>query len=94
VEQPLEIRLGTLSYTVTMGTPGDDFDLISLFPCFRRHHLESRPARSLRDCAGEDETGVQTFNVVEAQLRLMPRTEYGRERQHLKWLRHLWHRLD
>jgi FdhD protein len=34
VEQPLEIRLGTLSYTVTMGTPGDDFDLISLFPCF------------------------------------------------------------
>ena len=28
VEEPLEIRLGDLSYSVTMRTPGDDFDLV------------------------------------------------------------------
>ena len=31
VEEPLEIRLGRLSYSVTMRTPGDDFDLVAGF---------------------------------------------------------------
>ena len=31
VEEPLEIRLGSLSFSVTMRTPGDDFDLVAGF---------------------------------------------------------------
>ena len=31
VEEPLEIRLGSMSYSVTMRTPGHDFDLVAGF---------------------------------------------------------------
>lgn len=69
VEEPLEIRLGSLSYSVTMRTPGDDFDLVAGFLVSEGVIWESGQLVSLRFCAGEDENGVQTFNVVEAQLR-------------------------
>lgn len=69
VEEPLEIRLGSLSYSVTMRTPGDDFDLVAGFLVSEGVIWESGQLVSLRFCAGEDESGVQTFNVVEAQLR-------------------------
>jgi FdhD protein len=69
VEEPLEIRLGSLSYSVTMRTPGDDFDLVAGFLVSEGVIRESGQLVSLRFCAGEDENGVQTFNVVEAQLR-------------------------
>jgi FdhD protein len=69
VEEPLEIRLGQLSFSVTMRTPGDDFDLVA--GCLGSEGIIWAPEQlgSLRFCAGEDENGVQTFNVVEAQLR-------------------------
>jgi FdhD protein len=66
-EEPLEIRIGSRSFAVTMRTPGDDFDLVAGFLVSEgiiRHQSE---LMSLRFCAGETE-GVQTFNVVEAQL--------------------------
>jgi FdhD protein len=69
VEEPLEIRLGNLSYSVTMRTPGDDFDLVAGFLLSEGVIWEPGQLLSLRFCAGEDENGVQTFNVVEAQLR-------------------------
>ncbi|TLM72711.1 formate dehydrogenase accessory sulfurtransferase FdhD [Pseudarthrobacter sp. NamB4] len=69
VEEPLEIRLGNLSYSVTMRTPGDDFDLVAGFLVGEGVIWDSGQLVSLRFCAGEDENGVQTFNVVEAQLR-------------------------
>ncbi|MBT2515164.1 formate dehydrogenase accessory sulfurtransferase FdhD [Arthrobacter sp. ISL-30] len=69
VEEPLEIRLGNLSYSVTMRTPGDDFDLVAGFLLSEGVIWEPGQLVSLRFCAGEDENGVQTFNVVEAQLR-------------------------
>ncbi|TLM84137.1 formate dehydrogenase accessory sulfurtransferase FdhD [Pseudarthrobacter sp. NamE5] len=69
VEEPLEIRLGNLSYSVTMRTPGDDFDLVAGFLVGEGVIWNSEQLVSLRFCAGEDENGVQTFNVVEAQLR-------------------------
>lgn len=69
VEEPLEIRLGGLSYSVTMRTPGDDFDLVAGFLVSEGVIWGPGQLVSLRFCAGEDENGVQTFNVVEAQLR-------------------------
>jgi FdhD protein len=69
VEEPLEIRLGSLSFSVTMRTPGDDFDLVAGFLVSEGVIWSPDQLVSLRFCAGEDENGVQTFNVVEAQLR-------------------------
>ncbi len=69
VEEPLEIRLGTLSYSVTMRTPGHDFDLVAGFLVSEGVIWDAGQLVSLRFCAGEDENGMQTFNVVEAQLR-------------------------
>jgi FdhD protein len=69
VEEPLEIRLGNLSFSVTMRTPGDDFDLVAGFLVSEGVIWNPDQLISLRFCAGEDENGVQTFNVVEAQLR-------------------------
>ncbi|RAN71153.1 sulfurtransferase FdhD [Bacillus sp. SRB_336] len=68
-EEPLEIRLGHESFTVTMRTPGDDFDLVAGFLVSEGIIYAPEELISLRFCAGEDENGQQTFNVVEAQLR-------------------------
>ena len=78
-EDPLEIRLGNLSFSVTMRTPGDDFDLVAGFLVSEGVIWSADQLVSLRFCAGEDENGVQTFNVVEAQLRPdVPRPDTGR----------------
>ncbi len=69
VEEPLEIRLGHDSFSVTMRTPGDDFDLVAGFLLSEGIIFAPEQLISLRFCAGEDENGQQTFNVVEAQLR-------------------------
>ncbi|MDO5752761.1 formate dehydrogenase accessory sulfurtransferase FdhD [Arthrobacter sp.] len=69
VEEPLEIRLGHESFSVTMRTPGDDFDLVAGFLLSEGIIHEPEQLISLRFCAGEDENGQQTFNVLEAQLR-------------------------
>ncbi len=69
VEEPLEVRLGQLSFSVTMRTPGDDFDLVAGFLVSEGVIWEPEHLVSMRFCAGENEDGVQTFNVVEAQLR-------------------------
>ncbi len=68
-EEPLEIRFGSMSFAVTMRTPGDDFDLVAGF-LVSEGIISSQPDLvSLRFCSGEDELGRQTFNVVEAQFR-------------------------
>lgn len=69
VEEPLEIRLGKLSYSVTMRTPGHDFDLVAGFLVSEGVIWKPEQLVSLRFCAGEDASGAQTFNVVEASLR-------------------------
>lgn len=69
VEEPLEIRLGHESFSVTMRTPGDDFDLVAGFLVSEGIIFAPEQLISLRFCAGEDQNGRQTFNVVEAQLR-------------------------
>ena len=79
VEEPLEIRLGNMSFSVTMRTPGNDFDLVAGFLVSEGIIWAPEQLVSLRFCAGEDADGVQTFNVVEAQLRPdVVRPETGR----------------
>ncbi|MCT9870482.1 formate dehydrogenase accessory sulfurtransferase FdhD [Paenarthrobacter aurescens] len=66
-EEPLEIRIGGQSFAVTMRTPGDDFDLVAGFLVSEGIIRSQSELISLRFCAGEKD-GMQTFNVVEAQL--------------------------
>ncbi|WP_026533081.1 formate dehydrogenase accessory sulfurtransferase FdhD [Arthrobacter sp. H41] len=68
-EEPLEIRLDGRAFTVTMRTPGDDFDLVAGFLVSEGVVWEPGQLPRLRYCAGVDDNGQQTFNVVEAQLR-------------------------
>ncbi|MBT1004163.1 formate dehydrogenase accessory sulfurtransferase FdhD [Paenarthrobacter sp. DKR-5] len=67
-EEPLEIRLGHKPFTVTMRTPGDDFDLVAGFLVSEGVLWRDDQLVSMRFCAGEDEDGRQTYNVVEAAL--------------------------
>lgn len=68
-EEPLEIRIGDEPFSVTMRTPGADFDLVAGFLVSEGVIGNQDELISLRFCAGEDEQGRQTFNVVQAQLR-------------------------
>ncbi|KUM31277.1 formate dehydrogenase accessory protein FdhD [Arthrobacter sp. EpRS66] len=67
-EEPLEIRFGHTSYTTSMRTPGDDFDMVAGFLVGEGVIREPEELLSLRYCAGTDEEGNQTFNVIEVQL--------------------------
>jgi len=67
-EEPLEIRFGHTSFTTSMRTPGDDFDLVAGF--LLAEGVVSRPEHlvAMRYCMGTDEEGNQTYNVIEVQL--------------------------
>jgi len=69
-EEPLEIRVGGEAVSVTMRTPGSDFELAAGF-CLTEGMIDD-PAdiAHVRYCAGTDpETGLQTYNVVDIALR-------------------------
>ncbi|WP_218222129.1 formate dehydrogenase accessory sulfurtransferase FdhD [Nesterenkonia sp. Act20] len=68
VEEPLELRLGGESFTVTMRTPGHDFELAAGFLVAEGIISTRDDLRSLRYCAGTDELGNQTYNVIDAEL--------------------------
>lgn len=67
-EEPLEIRVNGTPFSVTMRTPGDDFDLVAGFLVSESIISANEELATMRYCAGEDEYGRQTFNVIEAQL--------------------------
>jgi len=67
-EEPLEIRFGHTSYTTSMRTPGDDFDMVTGFLVSEGLISEPEHLASLRYCAGTDEAGNQTYNVIQVQL--------------------------
>ncbi|MDZ8162777.1 formate dehydrogenase accessory sulfurtransferase FdhD [Microbacterium aquimaris] len=67
-EEPLEIRIDGSSWAVTMRTPGDDFDLVAGFLVGEGVIVSPDQLRTLRYCAGRDEEGAQTYNVIDAQL--------------------------
>lgn len=67
-EEPLELRMRGESFTVTMRTPGHDFELSAGFLAAEGILTEPDQLHSLRYCAGTDEAGNQTFNVIDADL--------------------------
>lgn len=68
-EEPLEIRVGGEPLTVTMRTPGQDFDLVAGFLVGEGLVHSTDDLAALRYCAGTDEAGANTYNVVDASLR-------------------------
>ncbi|WP_406298324.1 formate dehydrogenase accessory sulfurtransferase FdhD [Embleya sp. NBC_00888] len=67
-EEPLDIRIGGRTITVTMRTPGDDFDLVAGFLAAEGVIGAARDLTAMRYCAGTDEEGHNTYNVVDAVL--------------------------
>ncbi|MGH3094395.1 MAG: formate dehydrogenase accessory sulfurtransferase FdhD [Streptosporangiales bacterium] len=68
VEEPLEIRVGGQPVTVTMRTPGDDFDLVAGFLCTEGVIAGRDDMSGMRYCLGKDADGHHTYNVVDATL--------------------------
>ncbi|WP_405017734.1 formate dehydrogenase accessory sulfurtransferase FdhD [Kitasatospora sp. NBC_00070] len=68
-EEPLEIRVGGEPLTVTMRTPGHDFDLVAGFLVGEGMLHTAAELAALRYCAGTDADGLNTYNVVDATLR-------------------------
>lgn len=75
VEEPLQIRLRPAGsplppaeLTVTMRTPGHDFELVAGFLVGEGVLRSAADVVSMRYCAGTDEQGRQTFNVVDVSL--------------------------
>jgi len=66
-EEPLEIRIGGRSFSVTMRTPGNDFDLVAGFLVSEGvvSHADHLPAMIV--CAG-DEPGASSYNVIDVTL--------------------------
>ena len=75
VEEPLQIRvrladspLPPAELTVTMRTPGADFDLVAGFLVGEAVARSAEDIVAMRYCAGTDAQGQQTFNVVDVTL--------------------------
>ncbi len=67
-EEPLEIRVGGKSLAVTMRTPGADFDLAAGFLVSEGVVARNEELVAMRYCAGKDDEGVNTFNVLDLSL--------------------------
>ena len=67
-EEPLEIRIGGEAISVTMRTPGNDFDLVAGFLVTEGIVSAAEHIRSQRYCAGAVEGGVNTYNVVDVTV--------------------------
>lgn len=65
VEEPLEIRVRGESLTVTMRTPGNDIDLVHGFLFAESLITEAADIRTARYCAGTDDEGRNTYNVLD-----------------------------
>jgi FdhD protein len=68
VEEPLEIRLGGKPLSVTMRTPGDDFDLAAGFLVSEGVVWQREHVQLIRYCAGATEDGQNTYNVLDVLL--------------------------
>ena len=68
VEEPLEIRVAGTPLSITMRTPGSDFDLAAGFLVSEGvlHHAEQLSA--IRYCAGGAVDGENTYNVLDVTL--------------------------
>ncbi|MBD0711552.1 MULTISPECIES: formate dehydrogenase accessory sulfurtransferase FdhD [unclassified Streptomyces] len=67
-EEPMEIRVGGRALTVTMRTPGDDFDLAVGFLVSEGVVHRAADVAGIRYCAGATADGGNTYNVVDVAL--------------------------
>ena len=67
-EEPLEIRLGGESLTVTMRTAGNDIELVHGFLHAEGIIATSDDVTAMRYCDGVDDKGRNTYNVLDVQL--------------------------
>jgi FdhD protein len=67
-EEPLEIRVAGRPLTVTMRTPGDDFDLARGFLVGEGVVSGASDIAAIRYCAGATIDGGNTFNVLDVLL--------------------------
>jgi FdhD protein len=72
VEEPLEIRVDGDALTVTMRTPGDDMDLAAGFLVSEGVVTRTDQLTSMRYCAGADDEGRNTYNVLDLALTVPP----------------------
>ncbi len=82
VEEPLEIRVAGESVSVTMRTPGDDFDLTLGYLLAEGVIAEATDVQRLMHCLDEDETGSPTYNVVDVTLAPGARPDLSRSARH------------
>jgi FdhD protein len=68
VEEPLEIRVGGKPLTVTMRTPGNDFDLARGFLVSEGVVAAESDIAAIRYCAGATADGGNTYNVLDVLL--------------------------
>jgi FdhD protein len=68
VEEPLEIRVGGQSLTVTMRTPGADMDLTAGFLVSEGVIRAGEDIVTMRYCAGTDDDGANTYNLLDVTL--------------------------
>ncbi len=68
VEEPLQIRVDGQAFTVTMRTPGDDVDLVHGFLLAEGIVAEREHVHVMRYCAGADDDGVNSYNVIDVEL--------------------------
>ena len=67
-EEPLEIRVAGRPLTVTMRTPGDDFDLARGFLVSEGVVSAASDIAAIVYCAGATADGVNTYNVLDVLL--------------------------
>lgn len=67
-EEPLEIRVAGLTHSVTMRTPGADFDLVAGLLVSEGVVWEAGHIESIGYGAGVDADGSPSYNVVEVRL--------------------------
>jgi FdhD protein len=68
VEEPLEIRVGGRPLTVTMRTPGRDFDLAAGFLVSEGVVRHENDVAGIRYCAGAVDDGGNSYNVLDVVL--------------------------
>ena len=68
VEEPLEMRVGGQVLAVTMRTPGNDVDLVHGFLLSEGVIGTRDDVSVVRYCDGVDETGANTYNVLDIAL--------------------------
>ncbi|MGO4535881.1 formate dehydrogenase accessory sulfurtransferase FdhD [Leifsonia sp. 2MCAF36] len=68
VEEPLEIRVGGAPLSITMRTPGSDFDLAAGFLVSEGVISHGDQLGAIRYCAGGPVDGENTYNVLDVTL--------------------------